>query len=95
MAPCKLADVEKVDLHVLSIDPGIGPRLKARLEAGETITQDAARSVVRDIYRRYIHHWSGNFRSLFEHLVDEGAPLVFHCSAGKDRTGRRWACRAM
>ena len=87
VAPCKLADVEKVDLHVLSIDPGIGPRLKARLEAGETITQDAARSVVRDIYRRYIHHWSGNFRSLFEHLVDEGAPLVFHCSAGKDRTG--------
>lgn len=86
-APCKLADAQNVDLHVLSIDPGINPRLQARLKAGEAVTAHDARGVICDIYRRYIHHWSGNFRSLFAHLIDERTPLVFHCSAGKDRTG--------
>ena len=84
---CRLAGVENVDLHLLPIDPGINPRLQARIKAGETVSTLEAQSVIRDIYRRYIHHWSDNFRGLFAHLIDEATPLVFHCSAGKDRTG--------
>jgi len=83
-APCKVADA---DLHVLSIDPGIRPRLHARLKAGETVTAADATAIICDIYRRYLHAHSGNFQVLFRHLLDEGTPLVFHCAAGKDRTG--------
>ena len=31
-----------------------------------------------------------SFRTLFSHLVEDRAPLVIHCTAGKDRTG--FAC---
>jgi len=30
------------------------------------------------------------FRALFAHLLEDHAPLVIHCTAGKDRTG--FAC---
>jgi len=83
-APCR---VDHADRHVLSIDPGIRPRLHARIEAGETITASDTTAIICDIYRRYLHTYSGNFRTLFRHLLDEGTPLVFHCAAGKDRTG--------
>ena len=32
----------------------------------------------------------GSFRALFAHLLEDRAPLVIHCTAGKDRTG--FAC---
>jgi len=83
-APCKVAEAE---LHVLSIDPGIKPRLHARLQAGERVTAAETTAIICDIYRRYLHAHSGNFQALFRHLLDEGTPLVFHCAAGKDRTG--------
>ncbi len=84
---CRLADRANVDLHLLPIDPGISPRLKERIKAGDTVSTLEAQAVICEIYRRYIHQWSENFRSLFAHLINEGTPLVFHCSAGKDRTG--------
>ena len=34
-----------------------------------------------------LHAHADNFRLLFDHLLDENTPLVFHCAAGKDRTG--------
>lgn len=83
-APCRVRDA---DLHVLSIEPGIRPRLHDRLAAGESITARDAAAIICDIYRRYLHSYAGHFRTLFDHLHDEGTPLVFHCAAGKDRTG--------
>jgi len=42
---------------------------------------------MRESYRNYVHHNTASFRSLFGHLLEDRAPLVIHCTAGKDRTG--------
>jgi protein-tyrosine phosphatase len=45
---------------------------------------------MRDSYRNYVRYNTPSFRALFAHLVEDRAPLVIHCTAGKDRTG--FAC---
>jgi protein-tyrosine phosphatase len=45
---------------------------------------------MRDSYRNYVRHNTPRFRTLFAHLLENAAPLVIHCTAGKDRTG--FAC---
>jgi protein-tyrosine phosphatase len=45
---------------------------------------------MRDSYRNYVRNNTPNFRALFTHLLEDRAPLVIHCTAGKDRTG--FAC---
>jgi protein-tyrosine phosphatase len=45
---------------------------------------------MRDSYRNYVHQNTPSFRALFAHLIEDRAPLVIHCTAGKDRTG--FAC---
>src|SRR6202035_4935672 len=41
-------------------------------------------------YRNYVRLNTHSFRMLFAHLIEDRAPLVIHCTAGKDRTG--FAC---
>jgi protein-tyrosine phosphatase len=45
---------------------------------------------MRDSYRSYVQQNTPRFRTLFAHLLEDRAPLVIHCTAGKDRTG--FAC---
>jgi protein-tyrosine phosphatase len=42
---------------------------------------------MRESYRNYVRHNTHSFRALFGHLLEDRAPLVIHCTAGKDRTG--------
>src|SRR6202000_1688644 len=42
---------------------------------------------MRESYRNYVRHNTHSFRTLFGHLLEDRAPLVIHCTAGKDRTG--------
>src|SRR5262245_66612741 len=45
---------------------------------------------MRDSYRSYVQGNTPRYRTLFAHLLEDRAPLVIHCTAGKDRTG--FAC---
>jgi protein-tyrosine phosphatase len=45
---------------------------------------------MRNSYRSYVRQNTPRFRALFAHLLEDRAPLVIHCTAGKDRTG--FAC---
>jgi protein-tyrosine phosphatase len=38
-------------------------------------------------YQGFVRNNSDRFAQLFAHLLAQDAPLVFHCTAGKDRTG--------
>ena len=83
-APCRL---QGPTIHMMPIDPAIRPRLDERLAAGETVTAASAARIICDIYRGYVHGYASHFARLFDELLEDGTPLVFHCSAGKDRTG--------
>lgn len=75
------------EVHVLSIAPGIRPRLEAKIAEKGHVTADDAMAMVQAVYRNYIRQYGNHFREVFNHLVEDNAPLVLHCSAGKDRTG--------
>lgn len=58
-----------------------------RLRAKGDVARADVHAMMLDIYRRLPWEQAGSFRLLFE-LVETGqTPLLFHCAAGKDRTG--------
>jgi protein-tyrosine phosphatase len=82
--------IEEIAVQSLPIEPTVVADLRARLAAGQPLSSAAAQEVMRDSYRGYVRHNTPRFRALFAHLLEDRAPLVIHCTAGKDRTG--FAC---
>jgi protein-tyrosine phosphatase len=81
--------LEEITVHPLPIEPTVVAALRARLATGALSSADA-REIMRESYRSYVRLNTHCFRSLFAHLLQDHAPLVIHCTAGKDRTG--FAC---
>jgi len=81
--------VEEISVHSLPIEPTVLATLRARLAGGSLSAADA-QEIMRDSYRNYVRQNTHSFRALFTHLLEDHAPLVIHCTAGKDRTG--FAC---
>jgi protein-tyrosine phosphatase len=50
-------------------------------------TPRGAERLMVELYRRLPGHMADTMRTLVDLLLDDGAPLLIHCSAGKDRTG--------
>jgi protein-tyrosine phosphatase len=80
-------DLPGVTQHTLSIEPTVTQRMDDMVAAGQTLTGPAVAGLMRDLYRGLVNEQSHRFAELFEHLLAEDTPLVFHCTAGKDRTG--------
>ena len=78
--------VNEITVHSLPIEPTVVASLRAELARG-TLTAPVALNIMRESYRNYVRHSTHSFRNLFGHLLDDSAPLVIHCTAGKDRTG--------
>ena len=69
------------------IEPQLGEQLRAGVEKG-TLTPFVVMELLTDHYRDYPRRCAPGFRTLFTTLSDgTHRPLVFHCTAGKDRTG--------
>lgn len=84
-APCVLAGAQ---VHSLPIEPTVVQRLTSLLAAGHALTEDDTVALMQDTYRGFVRGNTHRFAALFGHLLDaQDAPLVFHCTAGKDRTG--------
>jgi protein-tyrosine phosphatase len=47
----------------------------------------AARAIILGLYRRLPYEQAPGFRELLARIAADEMPIVFHCSAGKDRTG--------
>jgi protein-tyrosine phosphatase len=69
------------------IEPGVGDRIRGAVADGSA-NPFLMMQFLTDHYRDYPRRCAPGFRTLFATLSDgEHRPLVFHCTAGKDRTG--------
>ncbi len=78
--------LEEIKVHSLPIEPTVVAALRARLQARALSSADAL-EIIRESYRGYVHLNTHSFHELFAKLLEDSAPLVIHCTAGKDRTG--------
>jgi protein-tyrosine phosphatase len=81
--------IKEINVHSLPIEPTVVAALRAKLQARALSSGDAL-EIMRESYRGYVRLNTHSFRELFANLLDDTAPLVIHCTAGKDRTG--FAC---
>jgi protein-tyrosine phosphatase len=77
---------EGITVHSLPIEPVTMVVLRERLAAGPLSSEDTA-EIMRETYRNYVRDNTASYKALFTHLLGDTAPLVIHCTAGKDRTG--------
>jgi protein-tyrosine phosphatase len=73
--------------HSLSIEPTVVQRLQAQHLSGRPLSAADALDAMQTTYRDFVKSDSHRFAELFEHLLVKPEPLLFHCTAGKDRTG--------
>lgn len=83
-AACALPGVA---VHSLAIEPTVVQALSAVLAAGGTLGVEEVAHHMRDTYRGFVRANTHRFAEFFGHLLESDAPTVFHCTAGKDRTG--------
>ncbi|MPM36103.1 hypothetical protein SDC9_82698 [bioreactor metagenome] len=80
-------DLPNVRYHALSIEPTVVQRAKEMALAGQQLSAPVAVGLMQDTYRAFVSSNAEQYAQLFEHLLESDQPLVFHCTAGKDRTG--------
>jgi protein-tyrosine phosphatase len=86
-APSNLASLPGVTVHSLPIDPSLGASLRDLAAAREATGEDAM-GLMHRAYAAYALDWAHRYAAMFDLLLqDAQRPLLFHCTAGKDRTG--------
>lgn len=80
-------DLPGVTQHSLTIEPTVIQSLQALQHAGRRLSADDAIAQMQQTFRGFVSSNGPRFAELFRHLLASDAPLVFHCTAGKDRTG--------
>lgn len=86
-APSRLPSTTPPEIVRLPIEPRVGASLRDLL-AREEATGEDVHDLLRTAYTAYATDHLPRYRALFDLLLREDRlPLLFHCSAGKDRTG--------
>jgi protein-tyrosine phosphatase len=83
-AVCRLPDVK---VHSLAIEPTVVQALAKMRESGHELTADDVVHHMQVTYRSFVRHSTHRFAEFFAYLLASNEPTVFHCTAGKDRTG--------
>ena len=79
--------VPGVEVHSLAIEPTIVQVLAELTEAGHRLGAAEVVHHMEDTYRGFVRESAGRFAGFFALLLAAAEPTVFHCTAGKDRTG--------
>ncbi|CAN0386917.1 unnamed protein product, partial [Laminaria digitata] len=86
--PTRLATEAPATIHSLPIRPDVKGNYRERIDAHDPAAGDLARDYMTEAYRCYVRDHAAAYRGLLQQLADPANhPLVFHCAAGKDRTG--------
>jgi protein-tyrosine phosphatase len=56
-------------------------------EALEQLSPQAAKALMLALYRKMPEQYTPEFETIFHQLLENHAPLLLHCDAGKDRSG--------
>ena len=80
---------EGLHTHALSVEPTVVQKAIVMLQAGGILSVPETVSLMQDTYRSFVRENAAQFAQLFRLLLEDDAPMLFHCTAGKDRTG--WA----
>lgn len=75
--------------HSLAIEPTVVQEALQLLKAGGSLSVPDTVALMQDTYRALVLEAAPTFARWFALLLEDERPLVFHCTAGKDRTG--WA----
>src|SRR6185295_18443020 len=75
---------DAITVHSLPIEPVTMAILRERLATGKPCGTAETAEIMRESYRNYVRHNTARYKTLFAHLLDDTAPLVIHCTAGKD-----------
>lgn len=81
---CRLPDVR---VQSLAIEPTIVQVIARLLDEGHELGPQDVVQHMQDTYRGFVRHNTHRFAEFFSHLLESDEPTVFHCTAGKDRTG--------
>ena len=76
-----------VTQHSLAIEPTVVQRMQDLMSSGQSLTPERTVELMTELYRALVNDQAHRFAELFEHLLQAEGPVVFHCTAGKDRTG--------
>ena len=71
----------------LSIEPTVVARMQALVSQGIVPTAEDTVELMRQTYRDFVNHNAPVFGRFLTHVIEQPSPQVFHCTAGKDRTG--------
>jgi protein-tyrosine phosphatase len=83
--PCTLPHAQ---VHFLPIEPTVVQKLTDLLATTPDIPPETTVSLMQATYRGFVENNTHRFAAFFQHVLsDTDTPLVFHCTAGKDRTG--------
>jgi protein-tyrosine phosphatase len=83
-APCVLPGAQ---VQSLSIEPSVVKRIEEHLDRGAPLSPPQMVAYMQQTYRDFVAYNTPRFAELFAAMLQSDAPLVFHCTAGKDRTG--------
>ena len=82
--PYAIAGVQRVPL---AIEPTVVARMQALVAQGiEPSTEDTV-ALMQQTYRDFVNRNAATYGRFLKHLLAHDTPQVFHCTAGKDRTG--------
>jgi protein-tyrosine phosphatase len=71
----------------LTIEPTVIARMQALVAQGIVPTTEETVALMQETYCDFVNHNAGTFGRFLKHLLEQPTPQVFHCTAGKDRTG--------
>jgi protein-tyrosine phosphatase len=71
----------------MTVEPVVVRRIKALAANGQVPTALEAQEIMRETYRNFVHQHTPTYARFFRQVLDQSTPQVFHCTAGKDRTG--------